>query len=60
MLNQKNYVNPSVEKSNIKRNVKKNTSYFARVCKKGKVSKEDLIQRGKKRAPYINMHSFEA
>ena len=59
MLNQKKYVKLSFEKSNIKNTVKKNASYFARVCKKGKVSKEDLVKRVKEKAPYIDIHSFE-
>ena len=59
MLNQKKYISLSVEKSNIKSSVKKNASYFARVCKKGKVSKEDLVKKVKEKAPYIDIHSFE-
>ena len=49
MLNQKKYISLSVEKSNIKNSVKKNASYFARVCKKGKVSKEDLVKKVKEK-----------
>ena len=59
MLNQKKCVSLSVEKSNIKNTVKKNASYFARVCKKGKVSREDLVKKVKEKAPYIDIHSFE-
>ena len=59
MLNQKKCVSLSVEKSNIKNSVKKNASYFARVCKKGKVSREDLVKKVKEKAPYIDIHSFE-
>ena len=55
MLNQKNYVKLSVCKSNIK----KEATYYARVCKKGKVSKEGLIKKVKEKAPYIDIHSFE-
>ena len=59
MLNHKKYISLSVEKSNIKNSVKKNASYFARVCKKGKVSREDLVKKVKEKAPYIDIHSFE-
>ena len=55
MLNRKNYVKLSVCKSNIK----KEATYYARVCKKGKVSKEGLIKKVKEKAPYIDIHSFE-
>ena len=55
MLNQKKYVKLSVCKSNIK----KEATYYARVCKKGKVSKEGLIKKVKEKAPYIDIHSFE-
>ena len=55
----KKYVRLSVEKSNIKSNVKKEATYFARVCKKGKIGREGLIKMVKEKAPYIDANSFE-
>ena len=42
-----------------KSNVRKEATYYARVCKKGKVSKEGLINLVKEKAPYIDISSFE-
>ena len=42
-----------------KSNVRKEATYYARVCKTGKVSKEGLINLVKEKAPYIDISSFE-
>ena len=57
MLNQKNYVKVAVNQSNLKG--KKNATYYANVCKKGKISEEDLIKMVKQKAPCIDLASFE-
>ena len=57
MLNQKNYVKVAVNQSNLKG--KKNATYYANVCKKGKMSEEDLIKMVRQKAPFIDGHSFE-
>ena len=57
MLNQKNYLKVAVNQSNLKS--KKDATYYASVCKKGKMSEEDLIKMVKQKAPFIDGHSFE-
>ena len=57
MLDQKKYVKVSVNQSNLKG--KKNGTYYARVCKKGKISKEDLLKIVEQKAPFIDLASFE-
>ena len=57
MLNQKKYVKVAVNQSNLKG--KKNATYYANVCKKGKISEEDLIKMVKQKAPCIDLASFE-
>ena len=58
MLNQKNYLKVAVNQSNLKSKKDGNT-YYANVCKKGKISEEDLINMVKQKAPFIDGHSFE-
>ena len=58
MLNQKKYVKVSVNQSNLKSKKNGNT-YYANVCKKGKMSEEDLIKMVRQKAPFIDGHSFE-
>ena len=58
MLNQKKYVKVSVKQSNLK-SKKNGSTYYANVCKKGKMSEEDLINMVKQKAPFIDGHSFE-
>ena len=55
MLNEKKYVSLSVCKSN----VKKEGVYYARVRKKGKINKEDLIKKAQEKAPYFDAHTLE-
>ena len=57
MLNQKKHVKVAVNQSNLKG--KKNATYYANVCKKGKISEEDLIKMVKQKAPCIDLASFE-
>ena len=57
MLNQKNYLKVAVNQSNLKG--KNGSTYYASVCKKGKISEEDLIKMVKQKAPFIDGHSFE-
>ena len=45
MLNEKKYLRLSVCKSN----VKKEGVYYARVCKNGKIKKEDLIKKAQEK-----------
>ena len=54
---EKRFVNVSVCKSNIKS--KKNT-FFARVCKTGHVGSEELLNRLKDAAPYIDINMMRA
>ena len=54
MLNEKKYVKVSMCKSNVKK-----STYYARVCKKGKVSEQDLINKVREKAPYIDINSLE-
>ncbi|MGP1415975.1 MAG: DUF4469 domain-containing protein [Treponema sp.] len=42
-----------------KSNVRKDSTYYARVCKKGKLSERDLVKMVKEKAPYIDIHSLE-
>ena len=58
MLNHKKYVKVAVNQSNLKSKKDGNT-YYANVCKKGKISEEDLINMVKQKAPFIDGHSFE-
>ena len=58
MLNKKNYVKVAVNQSNLKSKKNGNT-YYANVCKKGKMSEEDLIKMVRQKAPFIDGHSFE-
>ena len=58
MLNQKKYVKVAVNQSNLKSKKNGNT-YYANVCKKGKMSEEDLIKMVRQKAPFIDGHSFE-
>ena len=46
-----------MNQSNLKS--KKDATYYASVCKKGKMSEEDLIKMVKQKAPFIDGHSFE-
>ena len=55
MLNEKKYLRLSVCKSN----VKKEGVYYARVCKNGKIKKEDLIKKAQEKAPYFDAHTLE-
>ena len=57
MLNQKKYVKVSVKQSNLKS--KKEVTYYSGVCKKGKMSEEDLIKMVSQKAPCIDLASFE-
>ena len=57
MLNQKKYVKVSVKQSNLKS--KKEGTYYSGVCKKGKISEEDLIKMVSQKAPCIDLASFE-
>ena len=57
MLNKKNYLKVAVNQSNLKG--KNGSTYYANVCKKGKISEEDLIKMVKQKAPFIDGHSFE-
>ena len=57
MLNQKKYVKVNVKQSNLKG--KKDATYYSSVCKKGKMSEEDLIKMVRQKAPFIDGHSFE-
>ena len=54
----KNYLKVSVNQSNLK-SKKNGNAYYANVCKKGKMSEEDLINMVKQKAPFIDGHSFE-
>ena len=54
---EKAFVNVSICKSNIKS--KKNT-YYARVCKTGRVQTEELLSRLKSEAPYIDINMMRA
>ena len=58
MSNKKTYVKVAVNQSNLKSKKDGNT-YYANVCKKGKISEEDLINMVKQKAPFIDGHSFE-
>ena len=58
MLNKKNYLKVAVNQSNLK-SKKNGSTYYANVCKKGKMSEEDLIKMVKQKAPFIDGHSFE-
>ena len=55
MLNEKKYVKVSVCKSNIK----KEGSYYGRVCKNGKINEKDLINIVKQKAPCVDVHNLE-
>ena len=57
MLNHKKYVKVAVNQSNL--SGKNGSTYYAHVCKKGKMSEEDLIKMVKQKAPFIDGHSFE-
>ena len=48
-----------VKVSVCKSNVRKDSTYYARVCKKGKINKEELVKMVREKAPYIDIHSFE-
>ena len=55
MLNEKKYVGLSVCKSNIK----EKGLYYARVCKNGKIKRDDLIRKAQGKAPYFDAHTLE-
>lgn len=48
-----------VKVSVCKSNVRKDSTYYTRVCKKGKINKEELVKMVREKAPYIDIHSFE-
>ena len=54
---QKGFANVSICKSNIK---SKPNTYFARVCKTGKVDGEELLAKLKSEAPYIDVNMMRA
>ncbi len=58
MLNKKNYVKVAVNQSNLK-SKKNGSTYYANVCKKGKMSEKGLIKIVEQKAPFIDGHSFE-
>ena len=57
IMNENSFVNVSVCKCNIK---SKPNTFYARVCKSGKVGSEELLLHLKKEAPYIDVNMMRA
>lgn len=55
MLNGEKYVKLSVCKSNIK----EKGSYYTRVCKKGRLTTDDLVNNVKEKTPCVDIHNFK-